>query len=106
MKTPGDDGRYNESLSKMETRDVLEGKKTKASVHYRPQMEDSVETCFDCTYYCAIGKPESDCTKVAGMVRAEWICDLWELSTASDNSGDKPSSAVQVNINFSLGQGS
>jgi hypothetical protein len=56
----------------------LEGKLSKEEANYRPQDNtESKKTCFDCVYYENEGEAISMCKRVAGMVEANDLCDLW-----------------------------
>lgn len=81
---------------KKEVADRLNGKKSKEEANYRPQRNaESVKSCFDCSYYTNEGEPQSACTKVAGIVEAEDICDLWEARTPT---GAQPSIEIKVKM--------
>lgn len=81
---------------KREVSDRLNGKKSKEEVNYRPQRNLEVEeSCFECRYYVSTGKSESACEKVAGIVRAEDVCDLFE---ARAEESAQPSIEIKVRM--------
>lgn len=84
------------SRRKREVVDRFHGKRSRDEVNYRPQRDsESVKSCFDCQYYTDEGEPQSACEKVAGMVEAEDICDLWEARTSE---GAQPSIEIKVKM--------
>ena len=58
----------------------LAGKSTKEETNYRPSMDEAKtgKSCASCTYYNKTGSFHSDCSKVAGIVDARDICDVYE----------------------------
>lgn len=67
----------------------LTGKKDKESVGYRQQQNlENTKTCFDCEYYSSPGKGVSACEKVAGLVEARDVCDLWKTRSSNTSASD------------------
>lgn len=80
----------------------LSGKKTKEEANYRPHDNaDSKDSCFDCQSYLDVGKPQSACSKVAGIMSAEDTCDLWSERT-SQPVGQAP--AINISVQVTKGQ--
>lgn len=52
-------------------------KRTPSDVDYKPASDDSKKRCHECRNYEKYGEPESSCSEVVGIVKAEGICDLF-----------------------------
>lgn len=82
--------------------DRLAGKTTKQDSNYRPAEHGSKETCFDCDHYLVEGGRVSTCRRVAGIVEASDVCDLF---TARQNEPGVPGpensgTGLQLTINI------
>ena len=60
-----------------EVKDRLGNKVTKESVNYRPKTQESIESCAECGHYLSPGSDNSSCRRIAGIVYAEDICDMF-----------------------------
>lgn len=70
---------------------MTEGRKVRADVtsrlgsltsreeaYYRPQENaDSKEFCSECVHYLQPGEENSSCRRVAGIVEAHYVCDMF-----------------------------
>lgn len=59
--------------------DRLSGKTAKEDANYR-SAHDAVEkaTCFECVHFLNVGSMQSPCRRVAGVVEARDVCDLFD----------------------------
>lgn len=70
--------------------DRLSGKTSKEDANYRDADErQTKETCFECEHYLSPGEAEAACRRVAGIVYAQDVCDLFvaraeEVGTATE----------------------
>lgn len=58
--------------------DRLTGKVGKEDANYRASDQvNSKESCFECEHYLSPGQESSSCRRIAGVVHAEDVCDLF-----------------------------
>lgn len=57
--------------------DRLRGKFSKEEANYRAGKDKIV--CFECRYYLNPGQESSNCSKVAGLIEAQDVCDYFEV---------------------------
>lgn len=72
------------------------GKVPPEEANYIPAKEGSTERCGQCSNYEMPERPESTCLVVAGEVRAEGVCDMFE--PAMDGQG-QPGTAAEGMMN-------
>lgn len=63
---------------RVEVVDRLTGKVSKQSAEYRGSHEEQDKaSCAECEHYLIPGNPTSSCRRVAGVVEARDVCDLF-----------------------------
>lgn len=63
---------------RFEVSDRLTGKVGKEDANYRTAKElESKESCFECVHYLQPGDDVSACRRIAGVVYASDVCDLF-----------------------------
>lgn len=79
--------------------DRLSGKQSKESATYRDGNEANTKSsCAECEYYLHPGQAESSCGKVAGVVEARSVCDLFTPRVSEHGNGQ----GVELNISLSV----
>lgn len=80
--------------------DRLSGKQSKESAVYRDGNEALTKSsCAECENYLYPGQAESSCAKVAGVVEARSVCDLFTPRVSEH--GDR-GQGVELNISLSV----
>lgn len=73
--------------------DRLAGKTSKEQVNYRPgETADAKSSCGECEHFLTPGQPNSGCRRVAGVVEAIGLCDLF--APRASEYGDQGESTV------------
>jgi len=70
---------------------VLAGKISKEQAKYRQAMDEAEnkKSCSECQNYEVAGQMNSSCVRVAGIVQADDICDLW-VQRIGSGAGPQP----------------
>lgn len=70
--------------------DRLQGKVGKEEANYRASDEEkSKESCFECVHFLSPGNEISACRRVAGVVYATDICDLYATRPTEGQPNDE-----------------
>lgn len=80
--------------------DRLQGKTSKEEVNYRPAADEAESkiSCSECAHYLQAGHEHSNCRRVAGIVEARDICDLFV--ERSEEHDQQPGLNVQLHVNI------
>lgn len=90
------DFRERPARRKREVVDRLSGKTSKQQVNYRPASSDVKSSCSECEHYQFPGQDTSNCRRVAGVVEAEDICDIFVARMAENQDTDQGESTVRL----------
>lgn len=82
---------------RLEVLERLGGKITKSEAELRPAGRNTKINCAECVHFLLPGNPTSSCRRVAGVVYAETVCDLF--APRETEFGDQGSTRLQSSPN-------